>query len=99
MVLDKDWQAVTDEYGQAPVPGRGVARITGHLVRFQSFRLDLPREHPELEPFYPPKPPADDAPQHHGGTLPDTTTSWAPPPPPVDSDAPTPPFGQRRPTV
>jgi hypothetical protein len=99
MVLDKDWQAVTDEYGQAPVPGRGVARITGHLVRLQSFRLDLPREHPELEPFYPPKPQTDDTPQHRGGTLPDTTTSWAPPPPPVDSDAPTPPFGQRRPTV
>ena len=55
MVLEKDWQAVTDEYGQAPVPGRGLARITGRLVRIQSFRLDPPREHPELETFYPPK--------------------------------------------
>ena len=55
MVLEKDWQAVTDEYGQAPVPGRGLARITGRLVRLQGFRLDPPREHPELEAFYPPK--------------------------------------------
>jgi hypothetical protein len=54
MVLEKDWQAVTDEYGQAPVPGRGLARITGRLVRIQGFRLDPPREHPELEVFYPP---------------------------------------------
>jgi hypothetical protein len=99
MVLDKDWQAVTDEYGQAPVPGRGVARITGRLVRLQSFRIDLPREHPELEPFYPPKASPTALDEHRSGDLPDTTTSWAPQPTPADSDAPTPPSGQRRPTV
>jgi heme exporter protein D len=97
MVLDKDWQAVTDEYGQAPVPGRGMARITGHLVRLQSFRLDLPREHPELEAFYPPRS-AQPAPEdtHRSGTLPTTTARWAPQPDQdADDDAPTPPTGVR----
>jgi hypothetical protein len=55
MVLDRDWQTVVDEYGVDPVPGRGVARIGGKLARIQSFRLDLPRERPEVEQFYPPK--------------------------------------------
>jgi hypothetical protein len=98
MVLDKDWQAVTDEYGQAAVPGRGMARITGRLVRLQSFRLDLPREHPELEAFYPPKAARDtsddrSADEHQSGTLPNIATRWAPPPQPADIDAPTPAFG------
>ncbi|HEX5407446.1 MAG TPA: hypothetical protein VFX16_34665 [Pseudonocardiaceae bacterium] len=98
MVLDKDWQAVTDEYGQTPVPGRGIARITGRLVRLQSFRLDLPREHPELEAFYPPlaaRGEADGHPadEHRSGTLPNTHTRWAPPAEQVDPDAPTPPNG------
>ncbi|HEX3783296.1 MAG TPA: hypothetical protein VHX38_26825 [Pseudonocardiaceae bacterium] len=98
MVLEKDWQAVTDEYGQAPVPGRGLARTTGRLVRIQSFRLDPPREHPELEEFYPPKtnqaasatrtatttPAAGngDTDQSRSGTLPTTSSRWAPTPPP-----------------
>ena len=55
MVLDRDWQTVVDEYGVEPVPGRGIARIGGKLTRIQSFLLGLPREHPELEQFYPPK--------------------------------------------
>jgi hypothetical protein len=98
MVLDKDWQTVTDEYGQSPVPGRGIARITGRLVRLQSFRLDLPREHPELEAFYPPQAvrgEAEDrsADDHRAGTLPNTDTRWAPPAEQVDADAPTPPYG------
>jgi hypothetical protein len=93
MVLEKDWQAVTDEYGQAPVPGRGLARLAGRLVRIQGFRLDPPREHPELEVFYPPTtapdastpstppPPRGDtraADQRRSGTLPTTMTRWAP---------------------
>jgi hypothetical protein len=94
MVLEKDWQAVSDEYGQAPVPGRGLARIAGRLVRIQSFRLDPPREHPELETFYPLKAApdgqspatqvrrsandADDRPR--SGTLPTTKSRWAPAP-------------------
>jgi hypothetical protein len=95
MVLDKDWQAVTDEYGQTPVPGRGMARITGRLVRLQSFRLELPREHPELEALYPPKtaqPSSEDQPR--SGTLPTTTARWAPQPDQnSDDDVPTPPMG------
>ena len=92
MVLDKDWQAVTDEYGQAPVPGRGLARITGRLARLQSFRLDLPREHPDLEQFYPPKTAQDgadsySADEHRSGTLPHTATRWAPRPPAADVPA------------
>jgi DNA segregation ATPase FtsK/SpoIIIE-like protein len=98
MVLDKDWQAVTDEYGHTPVPGRGMGRVTGRLVRLQSFRLDLPREHPELEVFYPPAtgPVATEdrsAQEHRSGTLPDTQTRWAPPPVQADDEAPTPPSG------
>jgi DNA segregation ATPase FtsK/SpoIIIE-like protein len=86
MVLEKDWQAVTDEYGQAPVPGRGLARTSGRLVRIQSFRLDPPRERPELEAFYPPRLRPDSAPgetgeQARSGTLPTATTRWAPTPP------------------
>jgi DNA segregation ATPase FtsK/SpoIIIE-like protein len=102
MVLEKDWQAVTDEYGQAPVPGRGLARITGRLVRIQGFRLDPPREHPELEQFYPPRlrsEPARHDPtgaadeqteRRRSGTLPTATTRWAPAPPatpPTDTTA------------
>jgi DNA segregation ATPase FtsK/SpoIIIE-like protein len=109
MVLEKDWQAVTDEYGQAPVPGRGLARTSGRLVRIQGFRLDPPREHPELEAFYPPRLRPDStadeadqgAEQPRSGTLPTATTRWAPTPPttaPTDAaamgdDAPTPPYG------
>lgn len=107
MVLDKDWQAVTDDYGQAPVPGRGLVRIAGRLSRIQSFRLDLPREHPGLEPLYPrktsqPATAASDASddERRSGTLPTTETRWAPTAPPSagsgDSwtdDAPTPPYG------
>jgi hypothetical protein len=96
MVLEKDWQAVTDEYGQAPVAGRGLARTSGRLVRIQSFRLDPPREHPELEAFYPPQLPSDSTAdgtdattdQPRSGTLPTATTRWAPAPP---TTAPTPP--------
>lgn len=106
MVLDKDWQQVTDEYGQTPVPGRGVARLSGRLLRLQSFRLDPPREHPELESFYPPKiaepriPDAAQSEQSRSGTLSMTHTRWAPQSaqPEVDgSDAPTPPTGIGRP--
>jgi hypothetical protein len=100
MVLEKDWQAVTDEYGQAPVPGRGLARITGRLVRIQGFRLDPPREHPELEVFYPPKATVSasrasaaaaatgDSDWQRSGTLPATATRWAPNPPPEPTPAP-----------
>ena len=110
MVLEKDWQAVTDEYGQAPVPGRGLARVAGRLVRIQAFRLDPPREHPELEVFYPPKTAQDapcvapagsgnagDANRRRSGTLPTTTSRWAPSPPPEPSpstDAPPPRAGR-----
>jgi hypothetical protein len=98
MVLEKDWQAVTDEYGQAPVAGRGLARTSGRLVRIQSFRLDPPREHPELEAFYPPRVRPDSAAdeadetaeQPRSGTLPTATTRWAPTPPttpPTDAAA------------
>ena len=100
MVLEKDWQAVTDEYGQAPVPGRGLARITGRLVRIQSFRLDPPREHPDLEVFYPlkikdshehPAPSArrsmdGEGAESQSGTLPTTASRWAPARPPEDAD-------------
>lgn len=85
MVLGQDWQTVTDEYGHTPVPGRGMARIAGRLVRLQSFRLDPPREHPELEPFYPAKasPPAHPISGASTGTEP-ATARWAPhPTPPV----------------
>lgn len=102
MVLDKDWQQVTDEYGQTPVPGRGVARLAGKLVRVQSFRLDPPREHPELEAFYPPAL-VEQRTCPQSGTLPTTQTRWAPPPPdetPTPAlGVPGPPSDQRRPTV
>lgn len=86
MVLDRDWQTVVDEYGVEPVPGRGMARIGGKLTRIQSFRLDLPREHPELEQFYPPKL-ADRSPSGQGysrpGGVPRSPVSqWSPRPQP-----------------
>jgi hypothetical protein len=96
MVLEKDWRAVTDDYGQTPVPGRGMARVTGRLVRLQSFRLEPPREHPELDVFYPPKVGQDatsTAAHKRGrsGSLPTTATRWAPTPPAAAGDAPAPP--------
>ena len=105
MVLDKDWQAVTDDYGEAPVPGRGLARIAGRLSRIQSFRLDLPREHPELEQLYPPPggrqstaPSKQGNDERRSGTLPTTETRWAPASPSgpegaSTEDTPTPPRG------
>jgi Helicase HerA, central domain len=100
MVLDRDWQTVVDEYGVDPVPGRGVARIGGKLARIQSFRLDLPREHPEVEQFYPPKLTAQTPPgqtyTRPGGVPRSTVGRWAPKPPqaaPLPAAAPTDPVG------
>jgi hypothetical protein len=91
MVLERDWQTVVDEYGVDPVPGRGMARIGGKLTRIQSFLLDLPREHPEAEQFYPPKladmPPPGTGPRRPGGVPRSTVGRWSPPPqspPPAD---------------
>ncbi|WP_394614522.1 hypothetical protein JNUCC0626_32205 [Lentzea sp. JNUCC 0626] len=54
MVLGEDWRRAVDEYGAEPIPGRGLALI-GKLVRIQGLRIDLPREHPEMERLYPPR--------------------------------------------
>jgi hypothetical protein len=111
MALDRDWQTVVDEYGVDPVPGRGVARIGGKLARIQSFRLDLPREHPEVEQFYPPKL-ADLAPTGQtytrpGGVPRSTVGRWAPTPAPsadpmgntMSDETPTPPHGVPQPPL
>ncbi|MGZ3140432.1 hypothetical protein ACVDFE_00145 [Lentzea chajnantorensis] len=55
MALEDDWRRAVDEYGAEPIPGRGLARIAGKLARIQALRIDLPREHPEMEKLYPPK--------------------------------------------
>jgi hypothetical protein len=54
MVLENDWEAATDEYGAESVPGRGIARIGGRLLRIQSFKIGLPREDPAWQHCYPP---------------------------------------------
>jgi hypothetical protein len=90
MVLDRDWQTVVDEYGVDPVPGRGIARISGQLTRIQSFRLDLPREHPDAEQFYPPKMTDLAAGAGHarpGGVPRSTVGRWAPRPPTGRADS------------
>lgn len=84
MVLDDDWREVIDEYGSDTVPGRGLARVSGRLVRIQGFNLKNPRAHPEVEHFYPPKLTATSAAVGTEGTA--TATRWAPHP--VAEDAP-----------
>ncbi|ONF73948.1 type IV secretory system conjugative DNA transfer family protein [Amycolatopsis keratiniphila] len=83
MVMDQDWRSVVDEYGNESVPGRGMARIGGRLLRIQGFNLPLPREHPEVEYLYPRKL---DAAEQEGGQrppageqeLPRNVARWAP---------------------
>ncbi|GAB3902526.1 hypothetical protein GCM10029964_093130 [Kibdelosporangium lantanae] len=82
MAFGEDWRSVVDEYGADTVPGRGMARIGGRLIRLQGIRLHLPREHPEVEMFYPPKAGAPTAPPAAAAT-PTRTTQWAPKPPPT----------------
>lgn len=53
MVLDKDWRTVVDEYGEQTVPGRGMARVGGRLLRLQSFLLDSPRKVAAAGALYP----------------------------------------------
>ncbi|MFI6100826.1 hypothetical protein ACIA8G_35200 [Lentzea sp. NPDC051213] len=54
MALGGDWRQAVDEYGAEPIPGRGLA-VVGKICRIQGLRIDLPREHPEMERLYPPK--------------------------------------------
>lgn len=88
MVLDKDWRAVVDEYGEQTVRGRGMARLAGRLLRLQSFLLDSPRKVAEAEAFYPPKagetgPEASQRATAAGGG----SMSWAPREQPADGDS------------
>jgi hypothetical protein len=79
MVMDQDWRAVVDEYGTESVPGRGMARIGGKLIRIQGFNLPSPREHPEVEHLYPRK--LDQAGQQTPAAeppLPHNVARWAP---------------------
>jgi hypothetical protein len=77
MVFGDDWRSVVDEYGADTVPGRGMARIMGRLLRIQGFKLDLPREHPEVEHLYPPKVGAHTASPAVAGPS-ASTAHWAP---------------------
>ncbi|CAM3412091.1 type IV secretory system conjugative DNA transfer family protein [Kibdelosporangium persicum] len=81
MVLGKDWREAVDEYGSNTVPGRGLARVGGHLRRIQGFYLDTPREHPEVEHLYPPKTATVGVTQRNQANAESaTTTQWAPRP-------------------
>jgi DNA segregation ATPase FtsK/SpoIIIE-like protein len=90
MAMDQDWRAVVDEYGTESVPGRGMARIGGKLIRIQGFYLPSPREHPEVEHLYPRK--LDQAGQSSAAEppLPHNVARWAPRPaaPPQAPDGP-----------
>ncbi|WP_112273596.1 ATP-binding protein [Lentzea terrae] len=87
MVLGEDWRRAVDEYGAEPIPGRGLA-LMGKLIRIQGMRIDLPREHPEMEKLYPPKTgqstPGDGGDGGGGGgqppedDLPSNVIRWAP---------------------
>lgn len=75
MMLDHEWRAATDEYGAQTVPGRGIARIGGRIIRIQTPYLPRLRQHPQAAPLYPPmreKDAPDPAPSQAA------TARWAP---------------------
>lgn len=108
-ILGQDWRVIVDEYGSETVPGRGMARIAGRLIRLQAFQLDTPRKNPAMEHFYPRKLAAAGAEnqQQVAEQLPPNVIRWAPRRAPaqqaqqpgaqdgegVDPDAATPPQG------
>lgn len=88
MVLDKDWRVVVDEYGEQTVPGRGMARVGGRLLRLQSFLLDSPRKLAAAEALYPAMAGADGQSAAEQAAAPETgAMSWAPREQPADDDS------------
>ncbi|SER19751.1 FtsK/SpoIIIE family protein [Actinokineospora terrae] len=77
MAFGKDWRVLVDDYGASSVPGRGMARVGGTILRLQGFHLRSIREHPEVERYYPPKVGQDAADAAERAGTP--RARWAPP--------------------
>lgn len=81
--LGQDWRAAVDDYGAETVPGRGVARVGGKLLRLQTLFTDLPTKKPHLEVLYPPKRGEDVPIDAEAGQEGATILQWAPRPAPA----------------